>query len=824
MEYTPLNLAPWSNQEAQPPAEDGSPFAGPQTLRGLPFAIHPVHFCGSESRPLQIPIQARARWLLFAHRLDDPSIHEGKIPGDVVAHYCFAWNDGISETIPIRERFEIGFVPPRFEMRFWGQAPFAAVSDRCDWMMPRDAGPWDQTGFRQTEANGAFPARFYLWAWPNPRPDEPLAWVEIQPHKGGFLLGGITLCHLAENPLAWEPLRPVRLTLANPEVADRPFDLAVEVDRGVSTYTYPLPRAAAETFTADPMAGWGQEYSNHNSPAYVQIAASPSATLRVRSGKNEIAALRWGDVLAHGAAATETARIELVENGKNWVHVTVVDDESGQPIPCRVHFRSPQGVPWQPHGHHSHLLSDKGTWHIDVGGDLRLGHVTYAYIDGHCQGWLPQGELLVDVARGFEYAPLRAPVHIAPGQRELTLRLKRWSNLSAEGWYSGDTHVHFLSTQGAHLEAQGEDLNVVNLLLSQWGHLFTNSEEFLGRPVPSPDGRTIVYAGQENRQHLLGHLSLLGLKSPVMPWCSDGPDEAELGGGLETTLCHWADACHAQGGTVVIPHMPVPNGEPAALIATGRTDGIEMLIGFPWFHREYYRYLNGGYRLPLVGGTDKMSSDVPVGLYRTWARLLPDEEFTYDAWCASLRAGRTFISSGPILRFSVEGAAVGETVMLPGNGGTVEVQAEARSIFPMHCLQIVQEGRIVAAVEDPQGSTHLHLTARLRLDHHTWLAARVSGPGYDQQLPHHDEMRRGIMAHTSPIYVAVGEAWWMRNAETEQYMLTLLHGGLEYVRTRAASSGRNVTHHHGESDHLAWLERPFREAIHALQTRPHHHT
>ena len=38
-------------------------------------------------------------------------------------------------------------------------------------------------------------------------------------------------------------------------------------------------------------------------------------------------------------------------------------------------------------------------------------------------------------------------------------------------------------------------------------------------------------------------------------------------------------------------------------------------------HLEYYRYLNCGYRLPLVGGTDKMSNDVPIGLYRTYARV-----------------------------------------------------------------------------------------------------------------------------------------------------------------------------------------------------------
>ena len=141
--------------------------------------------------------------------------------------------------------------------------------------------------------------------------------------------------------------------------------------------------------------------------------------------------------------------------------------------------------------------------------------------------------------------------------------------MNAERYFSGDTHVHFLSTQGAHTEAQGEDLGVVNLLLSQWGHLFTNTEEFIGRPTTSADGRSIVYATQENRQHVLGHLTLLGLKEQVSPWCSDGPGEAELGGNMEVTLSHWADACHAQGGTVVLPHIPNPNCEPATLIATG---------------------------------------------------------------------------------------------------------------------------------------------------------------------------------------------------------------------------------------------------------------
>ena len=45
-------------------------------------------------------------------------------------------------------------------------------------------------------------------------------------------------------------------------------------------------------------------------------------------------------------------------------------------------------------------------------------------------------------------------------------------------------------------------------------------------------------------------------------------------------------------GTVVIPHLPNPNCEPAALIATGRADAVEMLNHGVYPHLEYYRYFN----------------------------------------------------------------------------------------------------------------------------------------------------------------------------------------------------------------------------------------
>jgi hypothetical protein len=393
--------------------------------------------------------------------------------------------------------------------------------------------------------------------------------------------------------------------------------------------------------------------------------------------------------------------------------------------------------------------------------------------------------------------------------------------MNADGWFSGDTHVHFLSAQGSATEARAEGLNVVNLLQSQWGHLFTNTEEFTGRPQVSRDGRTIVYVSQENRQHMLGHISLLGLKEPVMPWASGGPSEAELGGGLEITLSHWADMAHAQGGTVILPHIPTPNGEPAALIATGRLDAVEMLDFLEYEHQEYYRYLNAGYRLPLVGGTDKMSSNTPVGLYRTYAQLETGEDFSYDAWCRALKAGRTFLSGGPLLWLKVDGHAPGDEIRI-GAGATVEVEAEARSIIPIHSLQIVSQGRVVAETVSAGGSRTLKLKERLHFDSDSWLAARCAGPGY-RARPHYDARRRGVMAHTSPVYLA-GEGAGLHDAATFQYMLTLVNGSLEYLRRRSPQyPDAATTHFHGQPDHLAELERPFHEAIEAIHRRMHQH-
>ncbi len=97
------------------------------------------------------------------------------------------------------------------------------------------------------------------------------------------------------------------------------------------------------------------------------------------------------------------------------------------------------------------------------------------------------------------------------------------------------------------LELRGEDLNVVNILVSKWGELITNAEHFIGAPSPLSDADHIVYVNEETRHHVLGHAVLLNLKELVYPLSWGGPDEGVHGGYDYPPMAHQADKTHQQG-------------------------------------------------------------------------------------------------------------------------------------------------------------------------------------------------------------------------------------------------------------------------------------
>lgn len=244
--------------------------------------------CGQDPA-VHLPLAGQsALHLVFAHRQLTSRLLEGGPLGEVVAHYVVGYADGTAVRLPIRERFEIATVPLA-----WGQLPFLAVPDQPDGLPARYAGDWSEAGDRLTEVAGGWPHSYFLWAWSNPHPTRPLTSLTIEPAGPAFLLAAVTLGHLDEEPFCRTAARTLKLTLPQPEDAARPFALRVAVDRGIATFPYALPAAPA-TFLPGSMPGFGDAANESSSPAYVQVAATPSATLSVALGADPVGHVRWG--------------------------------------------------------------------------------------------------------------------------------------------------------------------------------------------------------------------------------------------------------------------------------------------------------------------------------------------------------------------------------------------------------------------------------------------------------------------------------------------------------------------------------------------------
>ena len=226
-----------------------------------------------------------------------------------------------------------------------------------------------------------------------------------------------------------------------------------------------------------------------------------------------------------------------------------------------------------------------------------------------------------------------------------------------------------------------------------------------------------------------------------------------MAGALTVLLADWADRSRAAGGLVVAAHFPLPYAEIAADIIAGKIDAVEAQALSPTLDDpaivEWYRFLNLGDRLPIVAGTDKMSAEVPVGAVRTFT-CIDDDEPTFDRWADAVRRGRTFVSSGPFLRLSVEGCAPGDVIRLDGPSRlAAQVRAEAAQAV-ITDVEVVVNGEVVAATSGPSGARVLSLDTPIDVSAGCWIAARSRSPAVIESA-----FTTAMAAHTSPIYVEV---------------------------------------------------------------------
>lgn len=758
---------------------------GDCVLRGIPFnltggiAANNVAVIRDETLKYIFSSPVNDRFLIFLHSADAgmkeyfpdgiirPMMGDPKL-GENVCDYILEYADGTTMTIPVKRRININdFFTSFGENSFECVAHLKPYSVLNNTEHLKDLKPEYDWGMMQTKVTSPeewSKAHHWIYSLANPCVSKTLVSIQFVPKNGTVFLFGITGCNLDEDPLRWESRQKMRLSLPKGEKLNGSggYD-HFDIDLGKVICSHPvLDYKDSE---------WEKSYNNKH-PAVsdneliVEYTANENAFLYIGKGGETVIPL-----------------VKLKDTCKK-VTVRTIEVKSGEVVPVRIHIHGGHGEYIAPVNCHR---NPNPNWFEDYGTDFANDRHYSSYINGEAEYILPWGEIYVEVSKGFEIQPVKKTFIIDNSTEVLTIELDRVLDWRRKGWVTADTHVHFLSPQTALLEGEAEGINVVNLLASQWGEMFTNVGDFDGKTcIGSREaggmGEYLVRVGTENRQHVLGHISLLGYEGRMItPLASAGPDESAIGDSVAESLCGWADKCRNQNGISILPHFPRPRAEGAAALVLELIDGIEMtsmgdLYGgiSPYSLSDWYRYLNCGYSVPAVGGTDKMSADTAIGTVRTYT-LIKDGDFTYDSWKKSVKAGLTFVSYGPLMELRIDGRDMGMQIDMSKGGGTVDIDWHVSTVtIPVTKIELVVNGETKDIISvDPAAGDYTGQYS-LKLIQSGWIALRVRGcyPGKPEI----------IIAHSSPVTVNVDGIKCFDPVDA-MTILEQIEGTTAYIRT-----------------------------------------
>jgi hypothetical protein len=401
---------------------------------------------------------------------------------------------------------------------------------------------------------------------------------------------------------------------------------------------------------------------------------------------------------------------------------------------------------------------------------------------------LPRRKLTIAAISGLETEANQIELDLSDGQpRDVKIPLARLRRVRERGWRSANTHLHLMKITREESDRYlrdfpaADDLDVLfisHLKRAGADQDYITNQYPIGRLKFLETRGVLISNGEEHRHNFgaggegYGHVMLQGIKELVQP--------VSIGAGIAKTppdfppIALGLENAHQQDGTRIWCHNnwgyeDIPNW------LAGRLDAQNIFDGgsHGGFADSFYRYLNAGLKVPFSTGTDWFMDDFS----RVYARV--EGELTPESWLAALRAGRTFITNGPLLEFQVDDAQIGDTIDLPQpRKVTVIASATGRANFER--LEIVQNGTVVASESAAAASGHFEakLRTKLQLSEPGWLAARIT-------TTNKNEYGRTLFGHTSAVYVTLQGRSIRRDAD-----VAFLRHEVETARAAIAEKAR----------------------------------
>ena len=302
------------------------------------------------------------------------------------------------------------------------------------------------------------------------------------------------------------------------------------------------------------------------------------------------------------------------------------DSGTGEVTGSRVHLAAADGKFYAPTDAYARLSGQ---------GD-HLFHTT-----GHFTVELPVGTVELTVVKGFEFWPETVTATITAGTvTEVTVDLRRMTDMAAEGWYSASTHVH--SNYGGNLHntlknllmmSEAEDQDLVLEQVANKDNRILDYQYFEpgGGPHTTSTLERLVVVGQEYRPPFYGHIFMFGMRDHLLSPFTMGYEGTAIES-LYPSNTDMLRKAKAQGATVGYVHAFGGERDPLdgnlgggkgfiVDAALGTTDAVEWSDASRAGFYPLYAVWNNGLRITATGGEDSISNlhrSKLVGSVRTY--------------------------------------------------------------------------------------------------------------------------------------------------------------------------------------------------------------
>lgn len=436
---------------------------------------------------------------------------------------------------------------------------------------------------------------------------------------------------------------------------------------------------------------------------------------------------------------------------------------------------------------------------------------------------LPPGNYVLTAEHGKEHTIVEQTLTVPErgDVPEIKLTLARWVEMPKFNWYSGDTHVHRKLADLPNL-VEAEDLHVA-LPLTYWVRAAYDSPA--GKPAEGdPQPKAIVVESRRDpnappirrviwpinteyelftvngKSHTEGAVFVLNHKTPLRPAAPPVVPVAqaarEQGALLDLDKHTW------NWTPMIVPIMKVDLFElannhvwrteflyrdwtfavlPKDWEIDAETDGYTERGWIDWGFKTYYAFLNCGFRMRPTGGTASGVHPVPLGFGRVYVEC--PEGFSYESWLRGLNAGRSFVTTGPMLRVKFDDKPAG-TVFEKAKPHAVRITGVAEGLRPLTKIEIIVNGEVtrtvapqntMAADRDVSGRSTI-IDEMIPIEHSSWIAVRCfesrDGTGLTEPTNRRANPKgeRFLYAHTAPVHYEIDGPVRPREREVKYFI------------------------------------------------------